>query len=125
MRHPGRQPYQHGNCYQAKEQAGGDGLPTAATRGLGCGCGCRCRNRTIELHPKNPDRLGYVFDRLRTQVLEGEVKLAFDLADSIVSNANAAGLCQAFQARRNIDAITIKIVALDDYVTNIDADAEL
>ena len=44
---------------------------------------------------------------------------------TVPADADPARLGQAFQPRRDIDAVAIDVVALDDDVAEIDADAEL
>jgi hypothetical protein len=39
-------------------------------------------------------------------------------------NEHSTGVGQGFDSRRNVDAISKEIVALDDHVTEIDADTE-
>jgi chemotaxis regulatin CheY-phosphate phosphatase CheZ len=58
-------------------------------------------------------------------VLEGEAQLIQHLVANNPADANAARSGQRLQARRDIDAITKDIVAVDDDVADIDADPKL
>ena len=84
-------------------------------------CGGHAR---IARHPVDPQRLGHVLERLFAQVVEGDFEPPPGLAIGVVGEADAAGLRQALQACRNVDAVAVDVVALDDHVAQVDADAE-
>src|SRR5207245_3395880 len=49
---------------------------------------------------------------------------AAHLAERVLREPEATGLGDAFDPRRDIDAVAIEVVALDDHVAEIDADAQ-
>ena len=61
--------------------------------------------------------------RLETDILEGEVEPALDALAHHVGDADPAGLGQPLQAGGDVDAVAENIVALDDDVAEVDADA--
>ena len=65
-----------------------------------------------------------VLDFLFAQVLELHLQLAANLAVDIARDADAAGLGERLEPRRQIDAVAIEIAALDDHIAEIDADAQ-
>src|SRR6266478_4123159 len=68
---------------------------------------------------------GDILQRLRTHILKGDFYLATNLPVSIVGNANTTRFCDPFETHRNVDPITKDIVVCDDYITDVNADAEL
>ena len=70
-------------------------------------------------------RPGDVLERLLAEVLEGEIELACGVLVHPRRDADAARLGQAFEPRRDIDAVAKDVAVLDDDVAEIDADAEL
>jgi hypothetical protein len=44
---------------------------------------------------------------------------------NIVGNADTTGYCDPFETYRNIDPVTKDIVLFDNYITDVNADAEL
>ena len=70
-------------------------------------------------------RLGDVLDGLLALVEEFEFELVADLIAHHRRAGDAARPRQPLQPRRHVDAIAIEIVAIDDDVAEIDADAEL
>ncbi len=53
------------------------------------------------------DRLGDVFDALLAQVLHCEIEFVFYLIIDLGRDADTAGRRETFQARSNVDAITV------------------
>ena len=79
-----------------------------------------------EPHPKDVDRAGDVLDVLLADILKGDVvEPVVDLIAHGARDADAAGLGEHLETRRDVDAIAKNIVVLDDHVAQIDADAEL
>ena len=63
-----------------------------------------------------------VLELLLAQITEGEVELARSVLAYPRRNANATGLGQAFEPRRNVDAVAKDVAILDDDVADVDAD---
>jgi hypothetical protein len=61
---------------------------------------------------------------LSAHILEAALNLAPNLPVSIVGNANPTRLCDPFETHRNIDPVTKDIVAFDDNIANVNADAK-
>ena len=70
-------------------------------------------------------RLHDVLDQMFSQVLVCEVQLRFHLIKGLLRNANAPGLRQLLQAGRDVDAFALAVVAVDNHITEIDADAHV
>ena len=70
-------------------------------------------------------RLGDVLDGLLALIEELQFELVADLIAHHRRAGDAAGPSQAFEPRRHVDAVAIEVVAIDDDVAEIDADAEL
>jgi len=66
-----------------------------------------------------------VFEALLADIGELGVDLAAHLAESIVRKADPAGLGDAFEPGGNIDAVTENVVALDQDVAEMDANAQI
>src|SRR5215472_6600584 len=58
-------------------------------------------------------------------VLERKVGLAFKLVADTACDVYPARFVKTLQASRDIDAVAIDVLVIDDYVAGIDADAEL
>jgi hypothetical protein len=56
--------------------------------------------------------------------LEREVELRLDLIVDVARDADTARLGEALEARRDVDAVAVDVVVLDDHVAEVDADAE-
>ena len=78
-----------------------------------------------ERDAKHPDRPLDVLQRLLAHVFEGKVEPIADVVAHRAGDGDAAGRGDAFQPRRHIHAVAENVVALDDDVADIDADAEL
>src|SRR5207302_796457 len=74
---------------------------------------------------QNLDGARDVLDLMRSDVDEVYPDLAAHLIVRRLGNADAAGLGQRFQPRRDVDAVAEDIIARDDDVADVDADAKL
>ena len=72
----------------------------------------------------DPHRPGDILEALLAEVFEIRLELALDLAMDIVGQGDTAGLGAHLETRRDVDAIAVDIVARDDNVTEMDADAQ-
>ena len=72
----------------------------------------------------NTDRLCDVLQRPLTGIFEGEVGLASKLLLHSIGNANTPRLRPSLEPRGDVDAIPEQVVAFDDNVTDIYADAK-
>jgi len=79
----------------------------------------------VEDHPHDMNRAGDIFDLPVAQILEGEAQLVLHVIAHGARDANPAGLGQTLQPRGNVDAVAEDILAIDDDVAEIDADAEV
>ena len=71
----------------------------------------------------NPDWSINIFDFFFAEVLEAAPNLASDLLENVARNTYAARFSQRFEPRGNVDAVAVDIVAVDDHITEVDADA--
>jgi len=71
----------------------------------------------------NTQRPGDVFEALLAEIGKLGLDLAAHLPKSVIGNADAAGLGNAFEPCRDVDAVTEDVVALDQYIAEMDADA--
>jgi len=69
-------------------------------------------------------RAGDVLDLLLAQILEEEGQPVAHLVVDRVGDKHPAGIGQGLDPRRDVDAVAIKIVSLDDHIAEIDADAQ-
>ena len=74
----------------------------------------------IDMH-----RLGDVLDALLALVEEVQLELVADLVAHHRRAGDAARSRQPLEPRRHVDAVAVEVVAVDDDVAEIDADAEL
>jgi hypothetical protein len=72
-----------------------------------------------------PHRTGDILDALLADVFKRVCELVADVVVHGSRNTDPTRLCQSFQARRDIDPIAENVVTLGDYVSEIDADANL
>src|SRR5262249_55041271 len=100
-------------------------------RTLRCGTlGCRdsrfgwCR-LFGQVDTVNTNRPRDILDRLLAQIVELETQLVLHLVMNDTGHHDPTWVCQCLEARRNVDAISINIVAINDNVTDVDADTEL
>src|SRR6202022_2455790 len=94
---------------------GGGGGPRRLSDGVGEG----------RANPVDPHRAGNVLDLLFAQILEDKGQPVAHLVMDRVGDEDAAGIGERFDPGGDVDAVAIKIVALDDHVAEIDADAQL
>jgi hypothetical protein len=66
-----------------------------------------------------------VLDLLLAQILKDKGQPVADLVVNRIGDEHPAGIGQGFDPRRDVDAVAIEVVALDDHVAEIDADAQL
>src|SRR4030095_5297681 len=76
-------------------------------------------------HAVYPHPAGDIAQLHVAQVGEPEVELAVDCLVDLAGDEDPTGLGERFDARRDVDPIAKYIVAVDDDVTDVDADAEL
>ena len=69
-------------------------------------------------------RLIDILQGLRADVLEGEVGLVAHLLEDGAGDADAAGLGQGLEARRDVHAVAVDVLVFDDHVAEVDADAK-
>ena len=81
--------------------------------------------RGIEQHPIDADRIGDVLQPLLAEVAKADVELVHGVVEGRAGDTDPAGLGNGLQPRGDVDAVAVKVVALDDDVAEIDADAEL
>ena len=74
---------------------------------------------------KGAHRAGDVLDALFAEILEVDRKLVANLIAGGARDADAAGPGQCFEPRGDVDAVAEDVLALDDHVAHVDADAEL
>src|SRR5215218_6927830 len=75
-------------------------------------------------HSIRPHRAINVLEGLLTQIDELDPSLALGVIVRRRRDTDAAGLCEALESSRDVDAISEDVVRLNDYVTNINANAE-
>src|SRR6266478_3319530 len=80
--------------------------------------GERCRAGAADAQ-----RPGDVFEALLANVGELGLDFAAHLTKSVFGDADAAGFGDAFEPRRDVDAVAEDVVSLDQYVAEMDADA--
>ena len=83
------------------------------------------RRRRFEDHVIDADRPVDVLELLVAAVGEDEVELVADMLAHRLRDGDAARPGNAFQPRRDIDAVAENVVALDDDIAKVDADAKL
>ena len=66
------------------------------------------------------NRLGDVLQRLQPEIVKAAIELAGDLVVDTARHIDRTRLGQAFQPRSDIDAVAVKVAALDDDVAEID-----
>src|SRR5439155_10341107 len=83
----------------------------------------RVREGAFRAGAVGAQRPGYVLEALLADVGELGFDLAAHLAKSIFGDADAAGLGDAFEPCRDVDAVAEDVVALDQDIAEVDADA--
>ena len=84
------------------------------------GAGSGPRSDAIDAHWP-----GNVLDLLLAQILEDEGQPVAHMFVHGIGDEHPAGIGQGLDPRGDIDAVAIEVVALDDHVAEIDADAQL
>src|ERR1700730_15999299 len=74
-------------------------------------------------HPVHPHRAGNVLDLLLAQIHKDKGQPVADVIVNRIGDEHPAWIGQGFDACRDVDAVAIEVVALDDHVAEIDADA--
>ena len=69
-------------------------------------------------------RLLYVLDCFFSLILEHEFLFLTDRVKYRARDKDATGVREAFQPRGDIDAVAIDFIAIDDDITEVDADAK-
>jgi hypothetical protein len=70
------------------------------------------------------DRLGDVLELLLAAILEANVQLAFDFAEHLFGNQDAARIGDALQPDSNVDPVAVEVTVLpNDNVTKVEPDA--
>ena len=75
-------------------------------------------------HAVSVHGVGYVFDLVLTQILKAQLHLSLDMVKNGTRDANRAGLRETLQPGRYVNAIAVDIIAIDDHVAEVDADAK-
>ena len=83
------------------------------------GSGARPHQYTID-----PHRLRNVFKFLIAQIFKADLDPAFDVVEDGAGNADAANLGEPLQPRRDVDAVTVNVLTVNDDVAEVDADAQ-
>src|SRR5713226_5030447 len=78
----------------------------------------------LQHYPQHPHRLGDVLDRLLAEVLVAQRELVPELIVGGARDADATRVGQTLEARSDIYAVAVDLLAVDDHVARIDADAE-
>ena len=73
--------------------------------------------------PVDPHRPGNIFDLLLAQILKDKGQPVAHLIMNRIGDEHSAGIGQSLDPRRDVDAVAIEVVALDDHIAEIDADA--
>src|SRR5216684_3536969 len=76
-------------------------------------------------HPEHPHRVGDVFNRLLAEILVVQCELVLDLVMDGARDADAAGLRETLEARGDVDAVAVDLLAIDHHVPEVDADTKL
>jgi len=74
--------------------------------------------------PEHTDRTGNVLYRLLAHIGKGERQLVPDLVVGRTRDAQPSRVAEGFETGGNIDAVPKDVVAVDDDIADIDADAE-
>ena len=81
--------------------------------------------RLADFERIDADRLGYVLELGRAEIVDREIEPPFDLPIGVLGQADRAGRADAFQPRGDIDSVAHQIaVGLLDDIAKMDADAE-
>src|SRR5215813_15280438 len=61
---------------------------------------------------------------LRSEVLEPGVEFSLHLVKDHSGNANASGIGQFFEPRRDVHTVAIDVISVDDDIADIDSDSK-
>ena len=75
-------------------------------------------------HPVDMHQPGNVLDLLLAQIVEDKGQPVAHLVVDCIGDEHSAGIGQGFDPRGDVDAVAIEVVALDDHIAEIDADAQ-
>jgi hypothetical protein len=75
-------------------------------------------------NPIDPHWPGDVLDLLLTQIVKSKWQPVANVVIDCIGNEHSTGVSQRFDPSSDVDAISKEIVALDDHVAEIDADAQ-
>src|SRR5262249_43364801 len=112
---PGRGHYQHGHVGATGPRWRPQFAWVPARAGLLPG---------LQPNSPHPHRVGNVFDSRLPQFVGANCQLVPDLFPDWARDADATLIGQAFQARRDVDALAVDAVALDHDVAEVEPDAE-
>src|SRR5262249_23716855 len=76
------------------------------------------------MNPVDPQRPSNVLDLLLAYILKGNIKLVAHLVAHDPADANPTGLSQSLESCREVDAVAVNVIGLDDDVADIDPDAK-
>src|SRR5271166_3709029 len=85
----------------------------------------RIGSGTSVANPVDPHRPGNVLDLLLAEILKDKRQPIANVIMNRVGDEHPAGIGQGFDPCGDIDAVAIEVIALDDHVAEIDADAQL
>src|SRR5712692_8253324 len=85
---------------------------------------CASGGPALQHYSKHPHRLSDVLNRLLAEVLVAQSELVLDLVMDGARDADAARVGKTFEARGDVDAIAVDLLAIHHHVTEVDADAE-
>ena len=88
------------------------------------GCSCRPANRPRPTPPGSPDRPLDVLESELAQGVELRLEAALDRFAHVARDDDPARRRLGLQAGRNVHAIAVEVVAIDDQVAEMQADAE-
>jgi len=78
----------------------------------------------IGQNTKSTDRACDVLDLDLAQIVENEIELVSNLVARRARKADSTGVSEALKAGRDIDPVTVDVVALNDHIAKIDANAK-
>jgi hypothetical protein len=83
------------------------------------------RRRRLNSRPVHPDRLSDVLDLLIPEIIETQLQLVADVVARCAGDTNSARLCESFEAGCDVNAVAEQVLAVDDDIADVHADAEL
>jgi hypothetical protein len=90
-----------------------------------CGRAGRSRARPGPEQAHDANRAGYVLQTLLAELLEAEVEPWAYLIERLPGETDAAGFREPLEPSGNIDAVAVDVLALDDHVAEVNADAKM